>query len=179
MERAQARAGAHGMDFVFQLISTAAHAALPAPLRDTIEDGRIHGVLGVGINDPAAKWLEERVPFVNFAGPGPRFALLVAADAVRDAVQTLTARGCRRLSFWLSFAPGIEIKEADERETVAAFQAELEELGRGARARGNLPMPPSGDGRPAEPANDAAGAGLYIGVGAIRAAQSPRRPYYR
>jgi DNA-binding LacI/PurR family transcriptional regulator len=66
-----------------------------------IQPGRVHGVLGVGVDDATAEWLMSRkIPFVAFAGLAHwaiDYDIAIFADL---GVQALAEQGCRRIALW-------------------------------------------------------------------------------
>lgn len=76
-------------------------APLPAPLTEAVRTGQIRAVIGIGLSDSAAHWLEEHdVPVVSFAGAGRAMVFPDSACFVRQGVAELIARGCRRIGLW-------------------------------------------------------------------------------
>jgi len=106
---------------------------VPEPLAREIAAGRVHGVLGVGLDALAARWFESQgLPFVAFAGYGASAVAFDDAALVRLGVTALASRGCRRLALWSSVvAHGIppSREEVLRRPAVAAFPEALKACG--------------------------------------------------
>lgn len=74
-------------------------------LANDIHNGRIQGVIGVGLHEDTARWLrDQNVPFVSFFGPayGER-AVQINYDRrvpIEMALDALESRGCRKVAFW-------------------------------------------------------------------------------
>jgi len=133
LERAQLRARTQGEEFHL-------HFALPQGrgpgggvilqnnLREEITSGALHGVLGVGLDIFAARWIEEqRVPFVAFAGPSRFNVGVETRSLVRRAVAELVRQGCQRIGMWRpvsSYSPSGDGTEYMEQE-VGAFREAL------------------------------------------------------
>jgi DNA-binding LacI/PurR family transcriptional regulator len=79
---------------------------LQSGLANDIVNGRVDGILCVGVMSETMDWIErQQVPVVAFAGPGP-YRVGIDSDAiVRLGVQGLADRGCRRVAFWSPVAP--------------------------------------------------------------------------
>jgi DNA-binding LacI/PurR family transcriptional regulator len=93
--------------------------ALPESLAEDIRQGRVDGILGIGLSPATAEWIEDQqVPFVAFAGPG-RFAFgLDSAEVVRKGTASLALAGCDRIGFWTALSPyrvhGTDFSESAE-----------------------------------------------------------------
>jgi DNA-binding LacI/PurR family transcriptional regulator len=95
----------------------------------SVDQGTIHGVLGLCLNLRAARWLEERqVPLVTFAGPGRWEATIDRETLVRRGVDALARAGCRKIGLWINRAPGEQDTGFTQRLT-RAWQEALEERG--------------------------------------------------
>jgi DNA-binding LacI/PurR family transcriptional regulator len=76
-------------------------ATLHHALVEEIRAGRVHGIIGIGLNHSVAEWiLEQEVPFTAFAGWAPYVVSLDATELVRQGVAALVNQGCRRIGFW-------------------------------------------------------------------------------
>jgi len=102
-EAAQSRARAAGQEWGFHFAQPHGEAGLglhPGLVED-LECGRIQGVLAVGLDPEVPEWLEQRgVSCVSFAGTG-RYAVGLNYETILAAgMETLIARGCRRIRVW-------------------------------------------------------------------------------
>ena len=74
---------------------------LPTSLVTEIRDGRVNGLLGLGLSTPIADWLiSKEVPFVAFAGYGRAMVILDNEQMIRDGIATLAEQGCQRIAVW-------------------------------------------------------------------------------
>ena len=74
--------------------------------RDALQAGRFDGIVGVGLDQRAARWIVERkIPFVAFAGPGPLMVGFRPDDVERKGREALAALGCARIET-LALGPG-------------------------------------------------------------------------
>lgn len=111
-------------------------APLHAGLAREIEARELQGVLGIGLDQETADWIEERgIPFVAFAGPARWMVVVDTHLLVEMGVQELVSLGCKRLSCW---HPGSPIdrpmqtdveneKDREWRESVRAHGLEAHE----------------------------------------------------
>jgi DNA-binding LacI/PurR family transcriptional regulator len=76
-------------------------------LADEIASGRVDGVLGVGLPQAVADWMERRQhpPLVSFAGPGRCIVGIQGGEYARLGVAALAAKGARRIAFIAPVAP--------------------------------------------------------------------------
>jgi DNA-binding LacI/PurR family transcriptional regulator len=81
-------------------------AVLSENLQDEIRRGRVHGVLGIGLGNEAAYFLEEHVPYVSFAGWSSHMIGVNLKAMARLAVQALADKGCRNIGAWLGLPVG-------------------------------------------------------------------------
>jgi len=108
-------------------------SALHHALAREIEEGRVHGIIGVGLNRKIAHWImDQGVAYTSFAGWAPYSIRLHDEEIVRQGVKTLVAQGCRRLGLWQNARPvydknGVEI--AEWRDLTDDFQIALREHG--------------------------------------------------
>jgi DNA-binding LacI/PurR family transcriptional regulator len=112
----------------------AAYDDQPAPFFDefvrSVDQGTIHGVLGLCLDQRAAEWLEARgVPLVTFAGPGQLQATIDRVAMVRLAAEALLARGCIRIGLWINRSPS-EQTELFQNELVSALESTLRQHGK-------------------------------------------------
>jgi DNA-binding LacI/PurR family transcriptional regulator len=125
LEESRARAQAHGEQFSCHFSQAADdHAvAIHEGLAQQILDGRVQGVLGVGLTKAAAQWLQEHhVPIVAFAGTGHPVVCLDEEALVTMGVQNLARQGCRRIEYWTPMPQWILIWMAHSDRKVAAFE---------------------------------------------------------
>lgn len=112
------------------------HLATPAgtgqpPLQETlwsdIQNGRIDGLIAIGLDLQAAEWLEEReVKFVTFAGPGPYRVTMDGAMLAQIAVRELVKEGCQRIAYWGGLSPHRHL-EPEKPDSVSPVQVAMEE----------------------------------------------------
>ena len=89
-------------------------AALLSPqVRAATEEGRLRGVLGIGLPGSAAKWfMAHAVPVVNLYGFGHVSLSSSVERLVEVCVQGLKSRGCRRVGLWSSTSPCDTVQES-------------------------------------------------------------------
>ena len=88
---------------------------ISASLKREILEGRVRGVLNVGVPAPVSHWLEEHgVPVVAYAGVARSMVVQDGDALVRMGVQELARQGCRRIALW-----------AWNEEPEAAFREEM------------------------------------------------------
>ena len=111
-------------------------APLHAGLAREIEARELHGLLGIGLDQETADWIEERdIPFVAFAGPGRWSVGMDTLLLIEMGVQELVALGCQRLSMWNPGSPiGRSVNVVGETacdlkwcETVKSHSLEMDE----------------------------------------------------
>lgn len=135
---ARERAAGNAEDFALHF--TRPENALPdhrTPiLADTLmaelRAGRVHGILGVGVDMPTVEWIiANRIPFVAFAGYGPSMVWLDEEASVRMGVEMLAARGCKRIGLWSSVSPHRVTCRQDflRRPALTGFPPALEAVG--------------------------------------------------
>ena len=78
---------------------------LPLHLQEEIQNGRIDGVIGIGLPLVTAVWIEEKAPLVAFAGPGTYTFGLDTSTMEGISVNYLATHGCRRIAHWSAVAP--------------------------------------------------------------------------
>ena len=75
---------------------------LQEPLARQIQDGRIHGIIGLDLPVPAAQWIASReVPLVTFAGASPYTVGIDTPRLIQQGVVELAEQGCRRIGLWM------------------------------------------------------------------------------
>jgi DNA-binding LacI/PurR family transcriptional regulator len=124
-EEAQARAQAHNEQFSCHFTQPPEDYELPIHegLARQILDGRIQGVLGVGIPKGAAEWLQKhQVPFVAFAGEGNPVVCLDESELVRIGTRELIHNGCRRIEYWTTTPQWIDVWLEHTNHKVQIFQ---------------------------------------------------------
>ncbi len=88
------------------LLEEASEAPLQSGLVNDIVNGRVDGILCVGVLKPTMQWIEkQQVPTVAFAGPGSYIICLNSNEIVRLGAKMLADRGCRRIAFWSAVSP--------------------------------------------------------------------------
>jgi DNA-binding LacI/PurR family transcriptional regulator len=136
IEGARARASQNGEAFRFYLAMCSSDGGLPIH-DDLIEDvkaQRIHGVLFLGNNSEAQKWLKQNnIPSVVFAGKGEHRVEIDVPQFINTAGQILIGKGCRRpalLCPWDIRAnpPTYEEGDGGEWPDVKAFRQFLKEF---------------------------------------------------
>jgi DNA-binding LacI/PurR family transcriptional regulator len=104
--------------------------ALPEGLAEDIRQGRVDGVLGIGLSPATAEWIEEQnVPFVAFAGPANYTFALDSADLIRQAVRILAQSGCERIGYWTTLSPYRPLTYNIENINLSVFRDALQEAG--------------------------------------------------
>ncbi len=99
---------------------------LPESMIEDLRGGRVDAVLGVGLPQITADWIErESIPFVSFAGPGKYILGLDSDEIIRLGVRNLCEQGCKRISFWSSVAPHRFAQPDTNSRAVAVFVEEL------------------------------------------------------
>jgi DNA-binding LacI/PurR family transcriptional regulator len=105
VREARLRVAGRPYDLTFHFSAIEPAAATEAPLHpglmDDIREGRVQGVLTVGLPVRAVQWVSEQgVAVVAFAGEGPASVNLDSVDVVELGIKALVERGCRRLALW-------------------------------------------------------------------------------
>jgi hypothetical protein len=68
-------------------------------LRNDIENGRVSGVLAIGLGGPTARWIAEQgVPVVVYAGEGRFLVVQDSERLIEMGVAALVAQGCRDIA---------------------------------------------------------------------------------
>jgi DNA-binding LacI/PurR family transcriptional regulator len=102
LDQIQEHSAQRGHDFTMHF---AARSSMEKPLFEdftrSVEEHRVQGVIGIGLSERVAHWLEEgRIPTVGFASQ-TRYSVDVSYESlVQDAVSYLAERGCRRIGLW-------------------------------------------------------------------------------
>ena len=126
LETARARATSHHELLELHLVSREAPA--PSPLQrglsGEIESGQISGIIGIGLSENAARWIEaRRVPFVALFGP--HFSASSASvnidveSLVTQGARALREAGCARVEVW---SPVARDEEHEWRARAALFE---------------------------------------------------------
>ena len=137
VEEARRRAEAGHESFsLFLSEPSSASGELPVhdDLADAIRARRLHGILFVGEQNPAAaRWIEEQnVPLVALAyTPLARWRVcLDHAETARLGVKALAAQGCRRIALMLPLGSGIgRAPDAASFAELDAFKGALKKAG--------------------------------------------------
>lgn len=134
VQHARARVAAKSEDFALHFTRSDGPAynfvspSLSEPLIAEVAAGRVHGILGVGLNMATYRWIEAHdVPYVAFAGYGACFVAFDSVASVQMGVGELAARGCRRIALWSSVSPHHPVCRAQvlSNPTLGAFQEAL------------------------------------------------------
>ena len=105
--------------------------SLPEALSDDIRNGRIDGVLGVGLSMATSEWIQrQNVPFVGFAGPGQYIFVLDSEESIRQGTTALCEAGCQRIGFWSPVAPHRYTELPFNTKPIATFEEALTTQGR-------------------------------------------------
>ncbi|MBC8136122.1 MAG: GntR family transcriptional regulator [Fibrella sp.] len=79
---------------------------LPENMIEDLRAGRVDAVLGVGLPQITADWIERQdIPFVAFAGPGKYIFGLDSNEIIRRGVTHLCEQGCRKIGYWGAISP--------------------------------------------------------------------------
>lgn len=98
-DRAQAKSEA--FSYHFSLPGGHEGTPLHAGLVREIESRNLHGLLGIGLDNSTATWIEERnIPFVAFAGPAKWMVALDSRALIALGVEELANQGCKRIAYW-------------------------------------------------------------------------------
>jgi DNA-binding LacI/PurR family transcriptional regulator len=104
-----------------------------AGLEAEIRDGRVHGLLTVGVQVRDIGWLEARgIPTVSFAGAGPFEVRDERTSIFRMLIGALKDIGCRRIGYWMALPPFVTLNSKDPSQVVSnasRFRVALEEAG--------------------------------------------------
>lgn len=101
-------------------------------LLHSLRSGYVHGVVGIGMNRAARRWLAENdTPYVSFGGPGQWYVGVDRVTVIQLGVQTLAELGCRRIAM---LSPVIPFKtystpEEDSHIRIEIFRTALEHFG--------------------------------------------------
>ncbi len=98
-------------------------AILHHTLVEEIRAGRVHGILGVGLRRPTARWIiSQGVPFTAFAGWAPYVVNLNYRELINLGIRELRQRGCRRIGFW---NPTVSVVEDVEDKPSRCFPTDI------------------------------------------------------
>jgi DNA-binding LacI/PurR family transcriptional regulator len=130
INRSQERAAIRNEEFSFHLVSSWDPNAdgLPIDLVDMVESGRVDGIIGIGIVEPAADWLRAHGPYVGYAGPADHQILGDGDAGDLMGVRALAEQGCRRIGFWKP-AEANRPHHEDPPDDVSRFGRALAEAG--------------------------------------------------
>ena len=110
-ERAEAEREAFSFHFTADdpavaLSDEVTSAPLQNGLVNDITNGRVDGILCVGVLKPTMEWLSrQQVPIVTFAGPGPYTVGIKTEEVIRVGVSALAEKGCQRIGYWSPVSP--------------------------------------------------------------------------
>jgi DNA-binding LacI/PurR family transcriptional regulator len=102
---------------------------LPAGIVEEIEQGKLHGVVSIGLESPVATpAYDEALPVVSFGGVGYCQVGFNQDELVRTGTRALCAQGCRRIELWRATNFGRGYSGVAPREENACREA-LAEIG--------------------------------------------------
>jgi len=103
---------------------------LPDALVEDIRQGRIDGILGVGLPQETVTWIEElQVPFVAYAGPGQYRCGVDNRKVVQEGTVYLAEANCARIGFWSAIAPYRFHPPTAMLDELPTFRKTLESIG--------------------------------------------------
>jgi DNA-binding LacI/PurR family transcriptional regulator len=114
VDRVRQRAEAEREEFSFHftaddptvMAGEASSSPLQSALVNDITNGRVDGILCVGVLEPTMEWIDaHQIPIVAFAGPGPYIVGIDSHEMIRLGVKALAEKGCRRIAYWSPVAP--------------------------------------------------------------------------
>lgn len=135
LEQARVRALMHNeqLSLHFTLPSDDSQSTLHPALAREIEEGRVHGIIGVGLSRKDARWiLEQGVAYTSFAAWAPYCIRLHDEEIVRQSVKALADQGCHQLEFWQYARPVYDkngLKISDWKDLTGVFQESLRHCG--------------------------------------------------
>jgi DNA-binding LacI/PurR family transcriptional regulator len=107
------------------------HPYLPDAMVEDLRGGRVDAVLGVGLPEFTADWIErQNVPFVSFAGPGKYRCGLDSDEIIRQGVANLCQQGCRRIGYWGVVSPHRFVTPQVELSAIRVYKEALSASGR-------------------------------------------------
>ncbi len=96
-----------------------------------ISNGRVDGVLGIGLPLATARWIERHdIPYLALGGPGPYRVLTDAEQIARLGLKVLCDAGCQRIGFWSAVPPYRYTQPGIPSEGAKLFAGILAESGR-------------------------------------------------
>ena len=99
--QAQRRAEEKGEAFEMHFASSNKVAPMQYGLMREFREKRVHGVIGVGLEESTVEWIEaQNVPFVSLFGTGAHNVNLAAGEVMKQGVRELAEMGCGRLGLW-------------------------------------------------------------------------------
>jgi DNA-binding LacI/PurR family transcriptional regulator len=117
VQQAQERAAAKRelLSFHFSTPTQSNVISLHDGLMADVRTGKIHGILTMGLDRDATRWLvQQGVPLVAFAAYAPDSPCTVnfdGRDIVRMGCEALMAQGCRRIELWRTVSSTREWEE--------------------------------------------------------------------
>lgn len=121
-QEAERRATLKNEDFNFHLVlqSPDASIALPDDVIMMIRNGKVHGMLAVGMRDQTTDWvISQHVSCVTYAGWGPCMVLPDLVEQMELAISSLVEQGCRNIGLWMP------TEKATDDQTVLSPEDEL------------------------------------------------------
>lgn len=108
MEQVRTRGDQDGESYSLHLASRSedAEGPLPANLTEELREGRVDGVIGLGLPAATVQWIEGTgVRLVTFAGPGKHPVTIDTEEGIRQGVTQLAALDCQRIAFFAPVTP--------------------------------------------------------------------------
>ena len=111
-------------------LDTLVSPSLPEGLAEDIRQGRVDGILGIGLSPATADWIDEQqVPFVAFAGPAKYTFGLDSAEVIRSGAAGLAQFGCQRLGYWTALAPYRQLTHDIDDRNLSVFRDAIAKAG--------------------------------------------------
>jgi DNA-binding LacI/PurR family transcriptional regulator len=125
----RAKAGAESLAVQFLTPGAKGKGALPPSLVSDLENQKVDGILGVGLEPEEIHWVQsQNTPFVAYASMGRCTATFDHEGLVNLAVEELAKRGCRRIELWTAPRLETDLDDHGEADTLK-FHAAQERLG--------------------------------------------------
>ena len=112
LKAARLRSERGGEKFELHFAQSSEHlgSALEDGLANRISEGRVSGVIGVGLREEAANWIgAQNVPFVSLFGPSKgAWGVSVLFDTfnlIEQGVSHLSQNRCKKIEFWTTVSP--------------------------------------------------------------------------
>ncbi|MDX1931168.1 MAG: GntR family transcriptional regulator [Capsulimonadales bacterium] len=100
-----------------------AEFGLQEDLKRLVEERRVQGVVGLGLGREAGDWLRDAgVPAVGFAGEMPFRVVVDYPRIVREGLDYLADRGCRRIAIVTPLESFDRVQEFFDPDRIAAFR---------------------------------------------------------